>query len=81
MILAVILATVLGPLGLFYVNLWNGIAALVVFAVAMRPLALSLAMRPGGELSGIYLLGLMWCINVPWSIVGVLIHNSRIHDA
>jgi hypothetical protein len=81
MILAVILATVLGPLGLFYVNLLNGIAALAVFAIAMRPLALILGIRPGGDLTGIYLLGLIWCINVPWSIVGVLIHNGRIQDA
>jgi hypothetical protein len=39
LILAVVLATVLGPLGLFYVNILSGIAALVIVPVVVRHLA------------------------------------------
>jgi len=81
MTLAVVLATVLGPLGLFYVNILNGIAALVIVPTVIRHLAFFIGLRPGGDMSTLTILLIMWCITVPWSIVGVKIHNGRIQSA
>lgn len=83
MILAVVLATVFGPLGLFYVNILNGIAAMVIVPVVVRALAFTIALGSGGGMNTVYLVAvaIMWCITVPWSIVGVKIRNGRIDRA
>ncbi len=80
MIVGVVLATVLGPLGLFYVNLLNGIVALVIFVPVIRFLAAIIGVRPGGDMTAVALVVIMWCITIPWSIIGVKIHNARIQS-
>jgi hypothetical protein len=83
LILAVVLATVLGPLGLFYVNILSGIAALVIVPVVVRHLAFMIALGSGGDMNTVYRLAvpILWCITIPWSIVGVKIRNARIDHA
>jgi hypothetical protein len=83
MILAVVLATVLGPLGLFYVNILSGIAAMVIIPVVVRTLAFMVAFELGGDMNTVYRLAvpILWCITIPWSIVGVKIRNARIDRA
>ncbi len=80
MILAVILATVLGPLGLFYVNFLSGVAALFVVPFAVRFLAFAVALEYGGGMDMVVRLAvpILWGITIPWSIIGVLVHNARI---
>jgi hypothetical protein len=82
-ILAVVLATVLGPLGLFYVNFLNGIVALFIVPFVVRHLAFMIAFGSGGDMNTVYRLAvpILWCITIPWSIVGVKIRNARIDRA
>lgn len=82
-ILAVVLATVLGPLGLFYVNILSGIAALIFIPVAVRAIALVIVLVHGADINTLYKLAvpIMWCITIPWSIIGVKIRNARIDRA
>jgi len=83
MILAIVLATVFGPLGLFYVNILSGIAALVIIPVVVRSLAFTIALGSGGDMNTVYRVAvpIMWCITLPWSIIGVKIRNARIDRA
>ena len=83
MILAIVLATVFGPLGLFYVNILSGIAALVIIPVVVRSLAFTIALGSGGDMNTVYRVAvpIMWCITIPWSIIGVKIRNARIDRA
>ncbi len=80
MILAVILATVLGPLGLFYVNFLSGVAALFVVSFAVRFLAFAVALEYGDGMDMVVRLAvpILGGITIPWSIIGVLVHNARI---
>ena len=82
-ILAVVLATIFGPLGFFYVNILSGIAALAIIPVVVRTLAFTIALGSGGTMSTVYRVAvpIMWCITVPWSIIGVKIRNARIDRA
>ena len=83
MILAVVLATVLGPLGLFYVNILSGIAALVIIPGVVRFLAFTIAFGSGGDMNTVYRVAvpILWSITIPWSIIGVKIRNARIDRA
>jgi hypothetical protein len=82
-ILAVVLATVLGPLGLFYVNILSGIVALMIIPVTVRAIAFAIAFASGGGMNTVYNVAVpvLWCITIPWSIIGVKIRNSRIDRA
>jgi len=82
-ILAVVLATIFGPLGLFYVNILSGIAALAIIPVVVRTLAVAIALGSGGTMNTVYHVAfpIMWCITIPWSIIGVKIRNARIDRA
>src|SRR6185295_15375078 len=46
---AVVLAILFGPLGLFYVNIYNGIAAIILIPPVMRFLAFGIAAAVGGD--------------------------------
>jgi hypothetical protein len=83
MILAVVLATVFGPLGLFYVNILSGIAALVIIPVVVRTLAFMIALGSGGDMNTVYRVAvpILWCITIPWSMIGVKVRNARIDRA
>jgi hypothetical protein len=80
MILAVVLATIFGPLGLFYVNILSGIAALLIVPAVVRTLAVMIALGSGGSMNAVYRVALpiMWFITIPWAIIGVKIRNGRI---
>jgi len=83
MILAVVLATIFGPLGLFYVNILSGIAALAIIPFVVRALAFTVALKSGGDMNTVYRVAvpILWCITIPWSIIGVKIRNWRIDRA
>ncbi len=79
-ILAVLLATVLGPLGLFYVNFLSGVTALIIVPPLVRRIAFMIAVASHGGLPMVYRVAVpvLWCIAIPWSIIGVKIRNGRI---
>ena len=81
--LAAVLALLLGPLGLFYVSLLNGIAALIVLPFVVRSLAFAVAALRGGGMDTVYAVAvpILWCIAIPWAIVGVKVRNARIDRA
>jgi hypothetical protein len=54
LILAVVLATLFGPLGLFYVNILSGIAALAIIPVVVRTLAFTIGLGSGGTMNTVY---------------------------
>lgn len=79
--IAVVLAVVLGPLGLFYVGLWNGIAALVVLPAAIPYVLARIAAATGGnyqEMISTVGVPLIWCFTVPWALIATAVRNSRI---
>jgi hypothetical protein len=80
MLLAVVLATVLGPLGLFYVSFINGVAALLVLPPVVRGLAGAIASSVGGSMDTVrnVAIPVLWCFTIPWSIVGTRWRNRRI---
>ena len=78
--LAVLLAIVLGPIGLFYVNLLSGVAALIVLPFIVRGLASMVSWMIGGSIETMYTTAvpILWCFTVPWAIIGVRLRNARI---
>jgi hypothetical protein len=80
MVLAVVLATVLGPLGLFYVSFLNGVAALIVLPPVVRALAGAIASSVGGTMDTVrnVAIPILWCFTIPWSIIGVRRRNRKI---
>jgi hypothetical protein len=80
MVLAVVLATVLGPLGLFYVSFLNGVAALIVLPPVVRALAGAIASSVGGDMDTVrnVAIPILWCFTIPWSIIGVRWRNRKI---
>lgn len=80
MVLAVVLATVLGPLGLFYVSFLNGVAALIVLPPVVRVLAGEIASSVGGNMETVrnVAIPILWCFTIPWSIFGARWRNRKI---
>ena len=80
MLLAVVLATVLGPLGLFYVSFINGVAALLVLPPLVRGLAGAIASSVGGNMETVrnVAVPVLWCFTIPWSIFGTRWRNRKI---
>jgi hypothetical protein len=76
---AIVLAMLLGPLGLFYVSLLNGIVALFVVVPLARWLAYFIFAALGGrvELVTAAILAL-WCVTVPWAIIGTRRRNAKL---
>ena len=81
LILAAILATVIGPFGLFYVNIWNGIAAVMILPSFMSMLNEWVIGATGLELSRSAKLGILWGIGILWAIIAMKIRNARIDRA
>jgi len=81
--LAVVLAFLLGPLGLFYVGLLHGIAALIVLPIVVRPLAFAIASLFHGGMNTVYTVAvpILWCFTIPWAIIGMKMRNARIDRA
>jgi hypothetical protein len=80
--LAIALAFI-GPLGLFYVSILHGVAALVVVSVVVRPIAIAISAAIGGQAESLSTVAviLCWCITVPWAIVAARRRNARIAKA
>jgi hypothetical protein len=78
--LALVLATVLGPLGLFYVSFLNGVAALVILPPVVRGLARAVSSSVGGNMDTVRFVAIpiLWCFTIPWSIFGVRWRNRKI---
>jgi hypothetical protein len=75
---SIVLAMVLGPLGLFYVSFVNGLAALLILPVVVRFVAGSVAAITGGSMqSAAILLPCVWCFTVPWAIIATRRHNAK----
>jgi hypothetical protein len=72
---AALLTLFLGPLGLFYVGILHGVAALLVLPIVVPLLSFLLA---GSYAAAVPIL---WCIAIPWAIVGMKIRNARIDRA
>jgi hypothetical protein len=79
-VVAVLLAIFLGPLGLFYVNILTGIAALFILPPVVRFVAFSVAIAVGGNMDTVFKVAVptLWAIAVPWAIIGVKVRNWRI---
>jgi hypothetical protein len=76
--MAVVLAMLFGPLGLFYVGFLHGLIALFTVIPVTRSIALSIVATLGADSSRVWIaLVVMWCITVPWAIVGVRLRNRR----
>jgi hypothetical protein len=75
---AVALAMLFGPLGLFYVGFLHGLIAFFTVIPVTSRIAMSIVATPGGFSNRAWIaLGVMWCITVPWAIVGVRWRNRR----
>jgi len=72
---AALLTFFLGPFGLFYVGILHGVAALLILPVVVPLLSFFLA--------GSYAIAVpvLWCIAIPWAIIGMKIRNARIDRA
>jgi hypothetical protein len=82
-LVAALLAFFLGPLGLFYVGVLHGIAALIALPFVVRFLAFAIAIAIGGGPDTVFTIAvpILWCIAIPWAIIGVKIRNARIERA
>jgi len=71
LVLAAVLATVLGPLGLFYISFINAV---------VRGLAGAIASSVGGNMETVrnVAIPILWCFTIPWSIVGARWRNRKI---
>ena len=76
---AIVLAIVLGPLGLFYVSFLNGVAALFLVVPIARQLAFAVASALGGRIEVFTaIVPIIWCFTVPWAIIGARWRNRKI---
>jgi hypothetical protein len=76
---AIVLAMVLGPLGLFYVGFLNGVVALFVVVPLARWLGLGVVAALGGRVAPLMVvIPIMWCITVPWAVIGVPWRNKKL---
>jgi hypothetical protein len=76
--LAVVLAAILGPFGLFYLGILNGVAALVTVPYMVRSIAYAMAIASGGNMDTVYKVAVpvLWCITIPWAVIGVTLRNA-----
>ena len=76
---AIVLAMVFGPLGLFYASVLNGIVALFVVVPLARGLGLTVVAALGGRIEPLTaVVAAMWCITVPWAVIGVRRRNKKL---
>ena len=78
---AVLLAVCLGPIGVFYVGLLNGVAASLLVLGAGRTLFGAVAAATGSRLDDATAIALgltvIWGISIPWAIIGTKVRNAR----
>ena len=78
---AILLAVCVGPIGVFYVGLLNGVAASLLVFVVGRTLFGAVAAATGsrlGDATAIALgLAVIWGISIPWAIIGTKVRNAR----
>jgi hypothetical protein len=69
----------LGPLGLFYVSLLHGVAALIVVPYAAQMLAMAVAQSTGAGPQAMVSIAvaICWLITVPWAAIAAQRHNAR----
>jgi hypothetical protein len=76
--MAVVLAMLFGPLGLFYVGILQGMIALFTVIPLTERITRIIAPTFGGDSNLAWTaLVVMWCITVPWAIAGVRWRNRR----
>jgi len=75
---AEVLAMLFGPLGLFFVGFLHGLVALFVVVPMARTIGLKIVDLLGGRVDRVLAVVLvMWCITVPWAILGTKWRNRR----
>ena len=74
--MAVVLAMLFGPLGLFYIGFLHGVIALFTVIPLARSIGLIIAAMLGVNRLWAVLVA-MWCITVPWAVAGVRWRNRR----
>jgi hypothetical protein len=75
---AVVLAVLFGPLGLFFVGFLHGLVALFVVVPTARTIGLIIVDALGGRIDRLLAAVLvMWSITVPWAILGTAWRNRR----
>ena len=80
--MAVVLAMLFGPLGLFYIGFLHGLIALFTVIPVVRSIALTIVATRGVDSSRVWIaLVVMWCITVPWAVAGVRWRNRRFNRA
>ena len=78
-IAAIVLAMLFGPFGLFYVSFLNGVAALFVVVPLTRWLAFGVVAALGGRVEPMtVVIPIVWCITVPWAVIGVPWRNKKL---
>jgi hypothetical protein len=76
--MAVALAMLFGPLGVFYIGFLHGVIALVTVVPLTRSIALTIVATSGGSIDRVWTaVVVMWCITVPWAVAGVRWRNRR----
>jgi hypothetical protein len=77
--LAIALAFI-GPLGLFYISILHGVAALIVVSTVVRPIASVITAVVGGNADSLVTIAIVvcWCITVPWAILAARRRNARL---
>lgn len=78
--ISILLSIITGPLGLFYVSILNGIAALVVLPIVVPFLARLIAAASGASADMVPTIGIpiIWCFTVPWAIIATKRHNAKL---
>jgi uncharacterized membrane protein len=72
----VVLSMLFGPLGLFYVGILHGLVALFTVIPIARTLGIPLAFAFGVDPVWA-VVAVIWCITVPWAIIGITRRNRR----
>jgi hypothetical protein len=77
-VFSVVLATLFGPLGLFYVGILHGLVALFTVVPIARTVGLAIAFSLGGHVDPVYIVvPVVWCMTVPWAIIGTAWRNRK----
>lgn len=76
---AIVLAMLFGPLGLFYVSFLNGVVAFFVVVPLTRWLTFGVLPALGGRVEPLTVaVAILWCITVPWAVIGVRWRNKKL---
>ena len=75
-VFTVVLSMLFGPLGLFYVGIMHGLVALFTVIPIARTIGIPIAIAFGVD--PVYtVVAVIWCITVPWAIVGITRRNRK----